>query len=1306
MSIRRRGTNSQIDEDLLTRTSFVDARIAYKQVKKGKADGNKCALWVRWHLQDYMFSIGCFIQLHCGKVLFMGLLLLSLCCIGFKLVKFETDVEALWVEAGGRLEEELAYTKATVGVGSGTTSELVIQTPKEGSNILTQKSLLLHLETLLRVTEIEVDLFETTWKFNDICYLAEFPIFDDTFIDGIIQKITPCVIITPLDCFWDGAKVLGPHNSVWTTLPIPPLKWKSLDPQSLIEYIENNNAEMIPKVELMKEIMKEAGITTGYQERPCLDPTETQCPDSAPNKHSGLIPDIGAELTNGCTGFAENLMQWHEDLIVGGAKKNKTGHIVRAEAMQSVVQLMAEKSLYEFWQDDYKVHSIEWSQDKAKQVLETWQRKFIEVVSGMTGAQNTSDSVYAFATTSLLDMMTEFSGISVVRVAFGYILMIIYACVSLLKWNNAVQSQSGIGIAGVLLIALSVAAGLGICCVLGIPFNAATTQIIPFLALGLGVDDMFLIAHTYSENAEKKNIPLSEQTGECLKRTGVTILLTSFNNMLAFFTAAIIPIPALRAFSLQAAILILFNLASIVLVYPAICSMDLQRKDDKRIDIFCCFQSFADTRNLVMQLQPQHDFQSRDQSPPPSYSPPQYSPSPPPSYASSALHNTVTQTAPDGIHTVTSLAPNEGVFVPRGQLATETTSSSSRQCLTPEEGISCHQTFAMAQKKCLTATFTSLAKQHYIPFLQKKWVKVFTIVGFLVLLFIGIYGTAQVKDGLDLTDVVPKDTNEYKFLKAQSKYFGFYNVYMVTKDGFDYPNNQHLLRDYHRAFQTVDNIIKKQDNSMPDFWLDMFRDWLKDIQVVFEREVSERRIHADGWYYNASDKAILGYKLMLQTGDLDNPTDKTKVFQNKLVNDDGVINTEAFYNYLTAWVSNDAMTYAASMADFHPIPSQWVHDSYDIYDHKIPKAQPLIYAQIPFYLSNLSTTEAILETIKAMREICDTYTDRGLPNYPNGIPFTFWEQYIKLRLYLSLAILCILIVTFIVLTVVLMNPWLASIIVVVLTVIIVELFGLMGLCDIKLSAVPAVILIITAGIGVEFTVHISVGFLTAIGSRNKRMGMSLEHTLAPVIHGAISTFMGIIMLVGAEFEFIVKYFFNVLAGLVVIGLLNGLVLLPVLLSILGPKGEVRPKDDGDRIPTPSPEPSPKPIKKTRKSRPSRRLYPRIPSDISLTTISEEPTQYSSHEIIVEPEVVVETTTVPMGGTHSSNSSSRHTTPPASVSSTPQSTHVTRVTAHATVKVEVHTPIPGSVQSVDHDHVYKSKRRKELDSSDSDSCSNS
>ena len=41
-----------------------------------------------------------------------------------------------------------------------------------------------------------------------------------------------------------------------------------------------------------------------------------------------------------------------------------------------------------------------------------------------------------------------------------------------------------------------------------------------------------------------------------------------------------------------------------------------------------------------------------------------------------------------------------------------------------------------------------------------------------------------------------------------------------------------------------------------------------------------------------------------------------------------------------------------------------------------------------------------------------------------------------------------------------------------MAMMVVELFGFMGLTGIKLSAIPAVILIVSVGIGVEFTVHI------------------------------------------------------------------------------------------------------------------------------------------------------------------------------------------------------------------------------------------
>ena len=44
----------------------------------------------------------------------------------------------------------------------------------------------------------------------------------------------------------------------------------------------------------------------------------------------------------------------------------------------------------------------------------------------------------------------------------------------------------------------------------------------------------------------------------------------------------------------------------------------------------------------------------------------------------------------------------------------------------------------------------------------------------------------------------------------------------------------------------------------------------------------------------------------------------------------------------------------------------------------------------------------------------------------------------------------------------------------ILAMMAVELFGIMGLMGIKLSAIPVVILIASVGIGVEFTVHVAL----------------------------------------------------------------------------------------------------------------------------------------------------------------------------------------------------------------------------------------
>lgn len=56
--------------------------------------------------------------------------------------------------------------------------------------------------------------------------------------------------------------------------------------------------------------------------------------------------------------------------------------------------------------------------------------------------------------------------------------------------------------------------------------------------------------------------------------------------------------------------------------------------------------------------------------------------------------------------------------------------------------------------------------------------------------------------------------------------------------------------------------------------------------------------------------------------------------------------------------------------------------------------------------------------------------------------------------------------------------------------------------------------------------------MTAQGTRNERMAASIDQVFVPVIHGALSTLLGILMLGFSEFEFVYKYFFIVMSALV------------------------------------------------------------------------------------------------------------------------------------------------------------------------------
>ncbi|XP_060787912.1 protein patched homolog 1 isoform X2 [Neoarius graeffei] len=1156
---RRNGRAAPPDLEYLQRPSYCDAAFALDQISEGKATGRKAPLWLRAKFQKLLFKLGCYIQKNCGKFLVVGLLIFGAFAVGLRAANLETDVENLWVEVGGRVNQELKYTRQKIGEEAMFNPQLMIQTPRQhGANILTVEALKQHLDSAIKASRVHVYMYNRKWKLEHLCYKSGEVLTENNFVYQIIENLHPCLIITPLDCFWEGAKL---HSGIAYLPGRPPLQWMNFDPMALIADMQT----VTKLVGSWEEILAKAEVGRGYMDRPCINPADPDCPLSAPNKNSTRPLDIAQVLTGGCHGVSKKYMHWQEELIIGGTTKNDSGRLLSAQALQTMFQLMTPKQMYEHFKGYDEVSHLNWNEEKAAAILEAWQRRYSEVVQQSVSI-NSSQKVLTFTTTTLEDILKSFSSVSGIRIASGYLLMLAYACLTMLRWDCA-KSQGAVGLAGVLLVTLSVAAGLGLCSLIGISFNAATTQVLPFLALGVGVDDVFLLAHAFSETGQNRRIPFEDRTGECLKRTGASVALTSISNITAFFMAALIPIPALRAFSLQAAVVVVFNFAMVLLIFPAILSMDLYRREDRRFDIFCCF--ISPCSNRVIQLEPQALGDVGHCTPPPSYSSHGFS-----QHTHITMQSTVqlrTEYDPRTQAYYTTAEPHSRISVQplhHNNNNNSNNTSSTRDLLNQSSEVASGST----EPSCSRWTFASFAEKHYAPFLLQPTTKVVVIVLFLALLGISLYGTTRVRDGLELTDIVPRETAEYDFLGAQFHYFSFYSMYVVTQCA-DYAHAQPLLYELHQRFGMVEYVLRDEQDNLPLMWLHYFRDWLQGLQDAFDKDYEAGKITQKD-YENGSDDSILAYKLLVQTGGREKPINLNLLTSHRLVDADGIINPEAFYIYLTAWVSNDPVAYAASQANIRPHPPEWIYDRTDsvsISKLTIPAAEPIEYAQFPFYLNGLRETPQFVEAIESVRTICNNYSRLGVPSYPNGYPFLFWEQYVGLRHWLLLFISVVLACTFLVCAVFLLNPWTAGIIVLVLSLMTVELFGMMGLIGIKLSAVPVVILIASVGIGVEFTVHVALAFLTAIGDRNKRAVLALEHMFAPVLDGAFSTLLGVLMLAGSEFDFIVKYFFAVLAILTVLGVLNGLVLLPVLLSYFGPYPEVSPVDGRSRLPTPTPE---------------------------------------------------------------------------------------------------------------------------------------
>lgn len=71
------------------------------------------------------------------------------------------------------------------------------------------------LQVVQAATRVKVHMYDIEWRLKDLCYSPSIPDFEAYHIEKIIDNIIPCAIITPLDCFWEGSKLLGPDYPIF-----------------------------------------------------------------------------------------------------------------------------------------------------------------------------------------------------------------------------------------------------------------------------------------------------------------------------------------------------------------------------------------------------------------------------------------------------------------------------------------------------------------------------------------------------------------------------------------------------------------------------------------------------------------------------------------------------------------------------------------------------------------------------------------------------------------------------------------------------------------------------------------------------------------------------------------------------------------------------------------------------------------------------------------------------------------------------------------------------------------------------------
>ena len=103
-------------------------------------------------------------------------------------------------------------------------------------------------------------------------------------------------------------------------------------------------------------------------------------------------------------------------------------------------------------------------------------------------------------------------------------------------WNffSKIDSKITLGFSGILIVLFSVVASLGFWSYIGEPATLIIIEVVPFLVLAVGVDNIFILVQAYQRQSNLIDEDVPHKVGRVLGEVAPSMLLTSLSESIAF----------------------------------------------------------------------------------------------------------------------------------------------------------------------------------------------------------------------------------------------------------------------------------------------------------------------------------------------------------------------------------------------------------------------------------------------------------------------------------------------------------------------------------------------------------------------------------------------------------------------------------------------------------------------------------------------------------------------------------------------------------------------------------------------------